>query len=57
MKGQISNILNAMSEFLNVKQMKKLQQVLILHLDEARQETENISNEQYLEMFLERTKV
>lgn len=52
MKGQISNILNAMSEFLNVKQMKKLQQVLILHLDEARQETENISNEQYLEMFL-----
>ena len=52
MKDQISNILNAMSEFLNVKQMKKLQQVLILHLDEARQETETISNEQYLEMFL-----
>ena len=33
MSGQISAILDEMIDFLSVKQMKKLQQVLILHLD------------------------
>ena len=32
MSGQISAILDEMIDFLSVKQMKKLQQVLILHL-------------------------
>lgn len=33
-------------------QMKKLQKVLIYHLNEAKQVQEEISNEKYLEMFL-----
>lgn len=52
MNGQINTILNEMVDFLNVKQMKKLQQVLILHLDEAKKKEESLSNVQYLEMFL-----
>ena len=52
MENQIYNILNDMTEFLNVMQMKKLQKVLIYHLNEAKQVQEEISNEKYLEMFL-----
>lgn len=52
MENQIYNILNDMAEFLNVMQMKKLQKVLIYHLNEAKQVQEKISNEKYLEMFL-----
>ena len=52
MENQIYNILNDMAEFLNVMQMKKLQKVLIYHLNEAKQVQEEISNEKYLEMFL-----
>lgn len=36
MENQIYNILNDMTEFLNVMQMKKLQKVLIYHLNEAK---------------------
>ena len=52
MENQIYNILNDMAEFLNEMQMKKLQKVLIYHLNEAKQVQEEISNEKYLEMFL-----
>ena len=56
MENQIYNILNDMAEFLNVMQMKKLQKVLIYHLNEAKQVQEEISNEKYLEMFLTATR-
>lgn len=52
MKHQIDNILNEMSEFLNVMQMKKLQKVLVLYLDESRQTEEETTNQEYLDMFL-----
>ena len=53
MSGQISAILDEMIDFLSVKQMKKLQQVLILHLDGVNKQEDSPSNTQYLEMFLE----
>ena len=52
MDNQIYNILNDMSDHLNVSQMKKLQEVLIRRLEDAREETEIITNTAYLEMFL-----
>lgn len=52
MKHQIDNILNEMSEFLNVMQMKKLQKVLVLYLAESRQTEEETTNQEYLDMFL-----
>lgn len=57
MENQIYNILNDMTEFLNVMQMKKLQKVLIYHLNEAKQVQEEISNEKYLEMFLRQNRL
>lgn len=52
MDNQIYNILNDMSDHLNVSQMKKLQEVLIRRLEDAREETETITNTAYLDMFL-----
>ena len=52
MDNQIYNILNDMSDHLNVSQMKKLQEVLIRRLEDAREEMETITNTAYLEMFL-----
>lgn len=52
MDNQIYNILNDMSDHLNVAQMKKLQEVLIRRLEDAREEMETITNTAYLEMFL-----
>lgn len=52
MDNQIYNILNDMSDHLNISQMKKLQEVLIRRLEDAREETETITNTAYLEMFL-----
>ena len=52
MDNQIYNILNDMSDHLNVSQMKKLQEVLIRRLEDAREESETITNTAYLEMFL-----
>ena len=47
MSGQISAILDEMIDFLSVKQMKKLQQVLILHLDGVNKQEDSPSNTQY----------
>ena len=52
MDNQIYNILNDMSEYLNVSQMKKLQEVLIKRLEEPEREAETVTNMDYLEMFL-----
>lgn len=52
MDNQIYNILNDMSELLNVSQMKKLQEVLIRCLEEPEKEAETVTNMDYLEMFL-----
>lgn len=46
-----------MSEFLNISQLKHLQEVLITRLDEYNEVVENIDNTDYLKMFLSAKKV
>ena len=63
MKGDISMeekivaILNEMSEFLSVPQMKKLQEVMLRTFSERGQERKQIDNDEYLKMFLEAKKI
>ena len=52
MDNQIYNIINDMSEVLNVAQMKKLQEVLIERLVTQQAKTEENDNTAYLDMFL-----
>ncbi len=63
MKGDISmeekivTILNEMSEYLSVAQMKKLQEVILKTFAEKEQEKKNIKNSEYLKMFLDAKKI
>lgn len=52
MDNQIYNIINDMSEVLNVAQMKKLQEVLIERLVTQQARPEESNNDEYLDMFL-----
>lgn len=52
MQNPIYHIINDMSEVLNVAQMKKLQEVLILRLEANEMQETDIGNEEYLFMFL-----
>lgn len=52
MDNQIYNIINDMSEVLNVAQMKKLQEVLIERLVTQQAKPEESDNDEYLDMFL-----
>lgn len=53
MEAAIYNILNDMSEVLNIAQMKKLQEVLLFRLEtEGNSEAEPASNQEYLNMFI-----
>ena len=54
---KLVNILNEMSEYLNVPQMKKLQEVLLKNLAENAAEKKQIPNEEYLRLFLEAKKI
>ncbi len=53
MEEKIVAILNEMSEFLSVVQMKKLQEVMLKIFSEKEAEKKNISNKEYLNMFLD----
>ena len=53
MEEKLVKIINEMADYLNIAQMKKLQEVLIKNLSDARQEKEQISNQEYLKMFIE----
>ena len=63
MKGDISmeekivTILNEMSEYLSVAQMKKLQEVILKAFAEKEQEKKHIKNSEYLKMFLDAKKI
>lgn len=57
MEEKLVNILNEMSEFLNISQMKKLQEVLLKNFTENKMRTKEISNDEYLRMFLEAKKI
>lgn len=52
MKNQVYNILNDMSAYLSMTQMKHLQEVLIERLEEVQEEVENTSNITYLTKFI-----
>lgn len=53
MEEKLVKIINEMADYLNITQMKKLQEVLIKNLSDARPEKEQISNQEYLKMFIE----
>ncbi len=53
MEEKIVVILNEMSEYLSIAQMKKLQEVMLRAFSENNIEIKNIPNEEYLKMFLD----
>ena len=57
MEEKLVNILNAMADFLNIAQMKKLQEVLLANLSQDSAQKEEISNEEYLKLFLDAKKI
>lgn len=57
MEEKLVCILNEMAEHLNIAQMKKLQEVLLRHLTGTGVSSTNISNEEYLKLFLEAKKI
>lgn len=57
MEEKIVNILNEMADFLNVSQLKKLQEVILKHLAENKAEKTDISNEEYLKLFLDAKRI
>lgn len=52
MEEKIVVILNEMSEYLSVSQMKKLQEIMLKVFAEKSEEKRNIPNDEYLKMFL-----
>lgn len=57
MEERLVNILNEMADYLNISQMKKLQEVLLKNLCEEAPQKEQISNEEYLRLFLDAKKI
>lgn len=57
MEEKLVSILNEMAEYLSIAQMKKLQEVLLKNLVENEIQKENITNEEYLQIFLEAKKI
>ena len=53
MEEKLVNILNEMADYLSVSQMKKLQEVLIRNFEKGDAQKEQISNTDYLKMFIE----
>ena len=52
MEEKIVLVLNEMSEYLSIAQMKKLQEVILKTFSENEVEKTDISNEDFLSMFL-----
>lgn len=57
MEERLVNILNEMAEYLSIAQMKKLQEVLLKNLSESETAKSEITNQDYLTMFLEAKKI
>ncbi len=57
MEEKIVTILNEMAEYLNVSQMKKLQEVILKVFAENSPEKSEVSNEDYLKMFLDAKRI
>ena len=57
MEEKVVKIINEMAEYLNVSQMKKLQEVLLKTFSEKELEKAEISNKEYLQLFLDAKKI
>lgn len=57
MEEKIVTILNEMAEYLTVPQMKKLQEVILRTFSENEPEKQQISNEEFLKMFLDAKRI
>lgn len=57
MEEKLLTIMNEMAEYLNINQLKKLQEVLLKQLSENEPVREEIGNENYLRMFLAAKKI
>ena len=57
MEEKIVTILNEMSEYLSVPQMKKLQEVMLSTFAEKEQERKQINNSEFLKMFMDAKKI
>ena len=57
MEEKIVTILNEMAEYLNVSQMKKLQEVILRTFAEKETEKTDLDNSEYLKMFLDAKKI
>lgn len=57
MEEKLVKIINEMAEYLNISQMKKLQEVLLKNLCESEAQKESIPNEEYLKLFLDAKKI
>lgn len=57
MEERLVNILNEMAEYLNISQMKKLQEVLLKNLTAEPVEQVEISNMEYMKLFLDAKRI
>ena len=57
MEEKLVNILNEMADYLSVSQMKKLQEVLIRNFEKGEAQKEQISNSEYLKMFIDAKRI
>ena len=57
MEEKLVNIMNEMAEYLNISQLKKLQEVLLKHLSDNAPQKESVANADYLKLFLDAKKI
>lgn len=57
MQEKIIYILNEMSEYLSIAQMKKLQEVLLRQVSESERPSKPASNSAYLQLFLDAKRI
>lgn len=57
MDEKLVSILNEMADYLNIAQMKKLQEILLKNLSDETPQKEEISNNEYLKMFIDAKRI
>lgn len=57
MEEKLVKILNSMADYLSISQMKKLQEVLLENFATEEAHKENVSNEEYMKLFLDAKKI
>lgn len=57
MQQKIVDILNEMSEYLSISQLKKLQEIMLKTFSEKEEKKKQISNEEFLKLFLDAKKI